>query len=463
MDLMKHVDAELVKSLQVMQSEKDPGFEKYLFNAPQYQFQRKVYDELNGMLYLVHDRASLEKLEVRLNDVLSEYENKFGREYVTLGERVDRCMHTDKVNPDIVVERAPADYDPIKEEERIQKEKDEIVRPESSISNKNDTEDKEGNTEKNSEKSIEENNKGTQNNENVQGDGLVSNDMDIDLDLGKFGDSNELYQFGNHDEQSNDNDNNSNFGHEGQFGIPTSLGNNTNEATSTSATTATTAPVPVLASGTQTEQDELQEKKLSRQPTEGSHESQESREASKIQDAQKSSKAQNEQSVISPPTQSEPGSILSTGLAQEAIQTNANILSADEEETAQSGEDGAATTEPTEAKETKEATEATEAKEAKEATEITEATEPTEATEAKEDIIVPDSNEEVHTEEANANDMAIDTDLNDLFNDGADMDHLAIVNDDMNELYNFGDASGNDDLMGDEFDQDFLSQINHGM
>ena len=59
--------------------------------------------------------------------------------------------------------------------------------------------------------------------------------------------------------------------------------------------------------------------------------------------------------------------------------------------------------------------------------------------------------------------MAIDTDLNDLFNDGADMDHLAIVNDDMNELYNFGDASGNDDLMGDEFDQDFLSQINHGM
>ncbi|EMG50614.1 hypothetical protein G210_2062, partial [Candida maltosa Xu316] len=60
-------------------------------------------------------------------------------------------------------------------------------------------------------------------------------------------------------------------------------------------------------------------------------------------------------------------------------------------------------------------------------------------------------------------------DMNDLFNDDGrgDMDHSAIVNDDMGDLYDFetgGNGGDDDELMGGtEFEQDFLNQIDHSM
>ncbi|KAI5954047.1 hypothetical protein CANMA_004886 [Candida margitis] len=59
---------------------------------------------------------------------------------------------------------------------------------------------------------------------------------------------------------------------------------------------------------------------------------------------------------------------------------------------------------------------------------------------------------------------AMVAEINDLFNDNDhDMDHSAIVNDDIEDLYNFDQGDNGDLLGGSEFEQDFLSQINQSM
>lgn len=59
---------------------------------------------------------------------------------------------------------------------------------------------------------------------------------------------------------------------------------------------------------------------------------------------------------------------------------------------------------------------------------------------------------------------AMVAEINDLFNDNDhDMDHLAIVNDDIGDLYNFDQGDNGDLLGGSEFEQDFLSQIDQSM
>ncbi|RCK67352.1 hypothetical protein Cantr_02923 [Candida viswanathii] len=60
-----------------------------------------------------------------------------------------------------------------------------------------------------------------------------------------------------------------------------------------------------------------------------------------------------------------------------------------------------------------------------------------------------------------------DLDMNDFFNEKGDEDlsHLAMVDDDIGDLYNF-ETGGDDDnglIGGSEFELDFLSQIDHGM
>ena len=74
-----------------------------------------------------------------------------------------------------------------------------------------------------------------------------------------------------------------------------------------------------------------------------------------------------------------------------------------------------------------------------------------------------DSNEN-NNHDTNSNDL----DMNDFFNDKGDEDlggHLAMVDDDIGDLYNF-ETGGDDDnglIGGSEFELDFLSHIDHGM
>ncbi|CAI5756591.1 unnamed protein product [Candida verbasci] len=113
--LMKDVDMRLKKKLSIMHTEDDPNYKAYLFDIDNYKFQKDKVRKLSDIQQ--ENNLSLETakmLEEDLNAILQESKEKYKRTLKTYPPTRMCTVSIKTINPNYKIDVAPKDYDPRK-------------------------------------------------------------------------------------------------------------------------------------------------------------------------------------------------------------------------------------------------------------------------------------------------------------------------------------------------------------
>ncbi|CAD1809033.1 unnamed protein product [Candida parapsilosis] len=370
---MKHFDEQLVKSLEVMKQEDDPGYVKYLFNTDNYPYRRAKFSKLSELQQELNDKDSVAQLEREYESIMKESREKYHQEYKFQSGTKVYSIPLKSLASDVEVKRAPDDYNP-KDFDQIAespKQQQQQEQQQESRSPRQQVVSNAGNNLNEAPPAIDD------------GNGFNSNNIDLDLD----DNANDMFQFVNDDENGDD------FGN---IASPIISGNEAHVAAQAQTQPSHSQPPPPQ----QQQQQQQQQNAL------------------KSQDDKDNSSTQMPQDMVMTAESSS---------NNDNIRSDTNGLDTDEQSLQQSQQQSSNHDEQME-------------------------------------------NNDVGVGDDDQLNNAMVAEINDLFSDSHhghdhdhDMDHSAIVNDDIGDLYNFGQGDNGDLLGGSEFEQDFLSQINHSI